>query len=94
MSIVLGNLSRVEITQHSHQATTIPVIGYTTTIVAFSGHIEKRIIWYLIIFVEEHLQLSYRDTQIGFVESIWNIKTEWTEFTTLLNKRVKEAQTE
>ncbi len=48
---------------------------------------------YLVVFVDENLQLAHRNPEIRFVEAVQNVPTERPEFPTLLHQRVEEAQT-
>ena len=47
-----------------------------------------------LILVEEHLQLSYADTQVCLVELIGDVPTQGAELPPLLDQGVEETQSE
>lgn len=45
-----------------------------------------------LILIQEHMQLLHADPQVSFIEFIWDIPTQWSKFSPLLDKRVKETE--
>lgn len=45
-----------------------------------------------LILVEEDVQLLHADAQIGLVELVWNVPTQWPKLSPFLHQRMEEAQ--
>ncbi len=48
---------------------------------------------YLIVFVNEELQLSHGDSQVRFIEAVLDIPAEGSKLAPLLHQSMEEAQT-
>lgn len=56
--LILAHFVVKEVIQQSHNQSTIFVIGNSTTVIALSCEILEGWEWYLVIFVQKHLQLA------------------------------------
>ena len=89
---ISDSLRGVEIRQNIHEATSIPIIGDSASIVTLTGHVRESVKWNAVIFVDEHLQLTDGDTEVGFVEPVGDVPTQGAKFSTLLNEGMEEAE--
>jgi hypothetical protein len=81
--------------ENGEQTDSIPVIGDSTSVIDMSSHVEHGVPGdALVSGVQEHFQGGVGDAQVGVIELVSNIKSEWTEFTSFLDDGVEESQTE
>lgn len=46
-----------------------------------------------LVLVQEHVQLLHADPQVGLIELVRNVPTQWTKFPPLLDQGVEETET-
>lgn len=73
----------IEILEYIHDATTIPVVGDTSTVVDMPGRVLQDLERRLHVFHQEHFQLTQTYTQIAIGELVGNVKTKRTELASL-----------
>ena len=70
----------------------IPVVSDSASIVTLTSQVSDGIKWYLLIFCDEHLQLSHTDTKVRLVKPVWNVPSKRPKLATFLDKCMKETQ--
>jgi hypothetical protein len=55
ISLLFKDFSIIEVRKNCQQATSIPVVGDSTTIVTFTGKVSDSIVRHLLVFINEHL---------------------------------------
>ena len=70
----------------------VPVIGDPAPIITLSSEVGDCIKRQVIIFIDEHLQLSDADTKVRFIEAIRNVPTKRTKLSPLLHQSMEETQ--
>ena len=88
--MTLANLS---LAKHSWRLP-VQIISDTTPVVALSRHVGDGVERHVVILVDEHLQLSDADPEVGLVEAVRDVPSHRAELTTLLHDRVEETQPE
>jgi len=71
----------------------ILVIGNSTTIVNLSTKVIQDLIRDLLIFIQQHFQLSLADGEIFHSEFVRDIPADCTEFSSVLDDCMEEAET-
>jgi hypothetical protein len=80
--------------QDGGDETGVLVVCYTTSIVYLSTNIVQYLVRDFIVTLNKDLELlsGYHEILIG--EGIWNIPTDWSELSSVLDDGVEEAETE
>jgi hypothetical protein len=93
--IIFKDLFAVDFSEDDLDEYSILSISYSSTVVTGPGQIVQGGEWYLVwIFIDEDKQLSHTDSQVGLVELILDVPSEWTELCSFLNECMEEAETE
>jgi hypothetical protein len=67
-------------------------VSNSTTVVCFSHHVDKSLVWDLIVEIEELGELILGNTQIRCRELVRNVPAEGAELSSLKAECVEEAQ--
>ena len=84
----------VVIVQQTDQGTTIPIVSHSTTVIALTCQVRNRLEGNVFVLIQQHLQLSSTDLEIGFIETVRNVETKWAKAFSLLHNGMEEGQTE
>ncbi len=80
------------VVQKGYDEPSVLVISDSTTVVTFGNKILERFKGDLVVLIQEHFQLSDRDSQVTFIELIRNVPPEWSILSTFLNDGMEKAQ--
>lgn len=80
------------VVQKGYDEPSVLVVSDSTTVVTFGNKILERFKGDLVVLIQEHFQLSDRDSQVTFIELIRNVPPEWSILSTLLNDGMEKAQ--
>jgi hypothetical protein len=87
------NNFRAEVILQVHLNKTLVLrVSDTTTVVGLRHHIAKRVIWDLLVLVQEEQELLFRDTQITHGERVRDVPSKRAELSTLENQGIEEAK--
>jgi len=80
--------------QNGGDETGVLVVCYTTSIVYLSTNIVEYLVWNFRVTLNKDLELLSRDHEILIGEGIWDVPTDWSELSSILDDGVEEAETE
>ena len=84
----------VEVFEYVHDATSVPVVCHTATIVNVTCRIFEHFVGRFRIFHQEHFQLTKTDSQVAVGELVRYVKAQRTELATLKCHAMEQAKRE
>lgn len=100
ISIFVKHIIRVDyfhliiIRQHVHQTPPVPIVCHPAPVINMTGSVGQNLERDVRVFQEEHVQLGDADLQVAIREFVGNVEAERSEFSSLEQNAVEEAQGE
>ena len=80
----------VKVLEYVHDASTIPIVSHTATIVYVTCCVFEHFVRYFRILHQEHFQLTQANSQIAIGELVRYVEAQRTEFSSLKCDTVKQ----